>query len=166
MNAPPPPSSGAARGLAPARWRDLDTRGRAAVAGALALLVAAAGLAIVRWPAALGDLHELTAANRALSPTDRDIGARYLDISPEFLFAARATIPEDATFSVVVGEDVEVATPQTITAMPSYTAYFLLPRRLVDEPEAEWVLCYGCEPPAGTEVVWEGTDGRILRRGS
>ncbi|HVM18204.1 MAG TPA: hypothetical protein VM290_11540 [Gaiellaceae bacterium] len=154
----------AASGLAGRRWRDLDRRGRAVLLAALAIVAVAGALAVARWPGSVGTVHELTAENRALSETDRAIGARYLDISPEFLFAARELIPEDDTFAVLTGDRVEVATPTTLTALPSYSAYFLLPRRQVADPAAaDWVLCYGCEPPPGTEVAWEGADGSILR---
>ena len=154
----------AASGLAGRRWRDLDRRGRAALLAALALVAVAGLLGAARWPGSLGTVHRLTDENRVLSPADREIGARYLDISPDFLFAARQLIPRDDTFAVVTGDRVEVATPTTLTALPSYSAYFLLPRRQVADPaDADWVLCYGCDPPPGTETAWEGADGSILR---
>ena len=74
--------------------------------------------------------------------TTRDVAPMQQYIAPFALVTARATIPKDATYSVVVGQ-----TPPTSSllqqAIPLLFQYWLLPRRYTPHPhEADWVIAY------------------------
>jgi hypothetical protein len=99
---------------------------------------------------------------------DRALAGGYgIDISRDFLVAARAFVPPGARYAVETGAQVDVSTPLTLTALPSYSRFWLMPRRQVAASLAEWLLCYGCDLERwrtwGT-VVWEQPGLAIVRR--
>ena len=129
---------------------------RLAVAGivAAALAVAAAG-----FVPTFRALEREADANASSSPQERRLAGAYaVDISRDLLLAAKRRIGPGQTFAVVTGPRVKVSTPITLTALPAYAEFWLLPNRAVDDPgAADWVLCYGCALSGldvRTRVVW------------
>lgn len=117
---------------------------RLRVVGACAVAVAFAA-ALVHLPSALRSIDHDRTTLAALAPVDRPlVGAFSTDIDRGFLHAAKATIPSEATYAVVTGTGVQVSSPTTIAAVPSYFAYWLAPRVQVPDPHrAQWVVSYG-----------------------
>jgi hypothetical protein len=125
----------------------------------------AVGAVLIRYPQAIRDLTRAARENAALSYSDREIGGGNAVLpGQEVMYQARARIPEDATYEVVVGPPVEGWTELTETYASAYATHFLLPRR--PAPGAPWILCFNCGLGADTaRVVWEGEDDvSILRR--
>ncbi|HEX4746058.1 MAG TPA: hypothetical protein VFU99_04160 [Gaiellaceae bacterium] len=125
-------------------------------------LVAATLVAVgIRYPALIGDLGDEASRSSDLSYSDREIaGGNGLVVDQTAVYAARALIPDDDTFNVVVNPAFEGGTPETVVHVAGYYRYFLMPRRMAES--ADWVICYACDWSAyghGAEVVWEGTDG-------
>jgi hypothetical protein len=122
---------------------------------------------VALYPDAFGDANRTARANAALDYLDREIGGGNSVLpDPAIAIEARGRIPADGSFAVDVGEPrpewPALATPGAIM---TFLRSFLLPRR--DDPNAPWVLCFGCDGAArGSEVVWEDEEGlSILRRG-
>lgn len=146
--AQPPPGSDA---RAPLGQRRIAVLACAAVA----LLVGSVG-SIARI-VELGDRAE---ANGARDWAEREFGGgNSLGADKEALYTARALIPPDAGYRLVVGDPIPDATELTALGLPDFTRHFLLPRR--PAADAEWVICYGCDPAqlGGYELVWDGGDG-------
>jgi hypothetical protein len=111
----------------------------------------------IEFPSALGRLHDRAEANARLTPNEQLIAAAGFDPEDAFLVNAVAFLPDDATYVIDVGPNVEVSTPLTRSAIIPYTDWLLLPRRHVPVAQAEWLLCYGCDPSRYGEklqVVW------------
>lgn len=121
--------------------------------------------ALIRYPQAVADLSDTARDNAALSFSDREIaGGNTVLPGQEAMYQARARIPEDEAYEVLVGEPVESWPELTQQHAPGYSRYFLLPRR--QTAGAPWVICFNCGlgPDAG-EIVWRGEGAvSILRR--
>ena len=61
---------------------------------------------------------------------------------------ARARMPEDARYRVVVGPRLGEGNRFTSVVVAEFLDYFLLPRRQVDDASADWAFCYGCDTAA------------------
>ena len=111
----------------------------AAVAVLVALALCAA--ATEAWPELERGYDALTASSQ--SPTQRELApVESFSMSPELFERARATLPPDAVYSVVVGD-----TPETQElwheAIPPLLRYWLLPRRYTpDVRAADWVITF------------------------
>lgn len=90
----------------------------------------------------LKSVGSTTAAERELSP------AVSADLPEAVLTGAATTIPERASFYVVVGDNLELS-PTTRASIVGLLRYWLLPRRFVTRAAAEWVIAYG----ASTETL-------------
>jgi hypothetical protein len=113
---------------------------RRAVTGA-AIAVAVATL-LVRLPASIHDLRgtaQLNDARGSLAAADG------LDIDNGLAAAAPTLIPRDASYTVVPPHP-GLLSPITYHAIPGYFRYLLLPRRLVRQSDAQYVICYLCRP--------------------
>jgi hypothetical protein len=60
--------------------------------------------------------------------------------------AARARMPDDAAYAVVVGDELGAGNRFTPLVAAEFLNYFLLPRRQVDVATADWAFCFGCDP--------------------
>ena len=104
--------------------------------------------------------------NSALSYSDREIaGGNGLVADQIVVYAARALIPEDDTYQVVVDPGYQGGGPETIQFVDSFYRYFLMPRRPAEG--AQWIICYGCDlAPYGSraQVVWSGDDDVSIAR--
>jgi hypothetical protein len=131
--------------------------------------VAAAVVAyLVELPSAIDDAHS---AASALPPEQRLISPAYaIDISRDFVLAAKDLIPPGDTYAVEVGSHVPVSTPVTLTGLPAYIGYWLLPRRLVATTDSpRWLLCYGCDLAAWqakgpVQIGWQDGQGIEIAR--
>jgi hypothetical protein len=134
--------------------------------GVVLVVAVTAGAALARYPALLRDLGDEASGNAALSYSDREIaGGNGLVADQTAVYAARAVIPEDETFNVVVSPSFEGGSSETVQYVASYYRYFLVPRRMAEN--ARWVICYGCDRATygdAAEVVWEGDEGISIVR--
>lgn len=104
------------------------------------------------------DRHSDLAYVERSVPTERAIG------SQQVVEDARLWMPEDATYRIVAGPDLEGPLEW---AAPGFLAGFLLPRRQTDFEDAEWVFCYLCDPEElgdGFEVLSDGGNGVLFGR--
>lgn len=128
--------------------------------GVVLVVAVTAAAALARYPSLLRDLDQRADANSTLSYADREIaGGNGLVADQTAVYAARALIPEDETFNVVVASSFEAGTDETVQHVAGYYRYFLMPRRMAES--AKWVICYACdraEYGARARVVWEGSD--------
>jgi len=145
-----------------------DPRG----AGAVAVVALALLLVIVQAVPGLGRVHDAAARNEGLAPYERSIVSAYgLDISRNFLRAARRLLPPDATYAVATGDGVQVSTPITLSAVAPYAQSLLLPRRQLPffTADAQYLLCYGCDlteqqKGGAVRVLWNGEPGLVIAR--
>lgn len=130
-------------------------------------LVAATTLAVVvNYPDVMREVGREASHNSALSFSDREIaGGNGIVEDQVAVYAARALIPEDATYHMAVSPDFEAESDLTVPYVDSYYRYFLMPRRPAED--APWVICYECDLGAygsRAEVVWEGDSGVSIVR--
>ena len=123
-------------------------------------------LGLVYFVRAVDRLGETATANASLNYDDREFaGGNSLVVDKRALYQARALIPEDGSYRVVAGPGVVGATELTQPYIDQFARYFLMPRR--PSPDAEWILCYGCDPaslePAAAAVWDNGAGISILR---
>ena len=133
-----------------------------AAAAAAALAVAAAGISAVH---AARDLDARADANDELDYADREIAwGNGWTLSQPALYAARSLIPPRTPYAVRVGDADRFDSAFTPMFVASYLRAFLVPRP--QREEADWVVCYRCDPPPRTRVVWADEDPgvSILRR--
>ena len=134
--------------------------------GVVACVCTAVVFSFVYLVRAVDRLGEAADANAAANYDDREFaGGNSLVVDKRALYQARALIPEDGLYRVVAGPRVEGATELTEPYIDQYARYFLMPRR--PSAEAEWILCYGCDPAAldrPAEVVWENGGGISILR--
>lgn len=112
------------------------------------------------------ELGERAGANAARDWAEREIGGgNALGVDKEAVYAARALIPRDATYHLVVGDRAPGATELTAVGLPDFFRQFLLPRRPV-QTGGDWVICYGCDPASvpGYEPLWDSGDGVSIGR--
>ena len=125
----------------------------------LGLLAFVLAIATGLWqlPGAARDHYRDLGNLQAASVLDRQLsGARRVDVDPRILVDARRLIPRDAVYAVVTGPNADVSTPITLSAVPPFAGYWLLPRRrLVDaSADADWIVSYGGDLNAlGLEYV-------------
>lgn len=145
-------------------WRGAGKRESLLGLAAALIVAGAVGVSVVEYPSALGSLHHRAAVNASQSQVDRLLaGAHSIDISRDFLRAARDLIPRNETFAVATGPNVAVSTPITLSGLPSYAQFWLLPRREESVDTAEWLLCYGCDPgPLRERLKTAWSDGHGL----
>lgn len=112
----------------------------------------------VRTVDRLGDTAE---TNASMNFDDREFaGGNSLVVDKRALYEARARIPQNGTFRVIAGPGVEGATELTEPYIDQFARSFLMPRR--PAADANWILCYGCEPAAidrPADVVWDSGSG-------
>jgi hypothetical protein len=111
------------------------------------VLLAAVGVGLWRVPGVFRSSQQAVDVVRGLTPTERSLlPARSFDISTELFVAAAKDLPADATFYVAVGNGIEVSNQNVLPKTPVFAAYWLLPRRMTNDPEqADWVLSYGAD---------------------
>jgi hypothetical protein len=119
---------------------------------------------LVYFVKAVDRLGDRARTNASQNFDDREFaGGNALVVANRPLYEARALIPEDETYRVVTGPDVEGATELTASFIDHYARYFLMPRR--PSPDARWIICYGCDP-AGLgedfEVLLEDDAGILV----
>jgi hypothetical protein len=125
-------------------------------------------LAALVWelPGALREHAREARANSALSFADREIaGGNAVVADQQAVYQARARIPESGTFLVDVAADYSEGGELTVKYVADYYRYILMPRR--PAPDAEWVICYGCDLGRygeGVEVVWRSEDRVSIAR--
>jgi hypothetical protein len=146
--------------------RDTPRVAAYALVGATLLLVA------LEVAPAWNRVHDAAARNEAFTPDQRRIVSAYgLDISREFVLAAMRLLPEDATYAVVTGDNVQVSTPLSLSALPPYARFLLLPRRQLPffTQDAQYLLCYGCDldeqqKEGALDVLWDDEPGTLIAR--
>ena len=79
----------------------------------------------------------LTADQRLL------LNARQYDMATEIFAAAKQMIPEDQSYVIVTGPNIQVSSPLTLQKAPFFALFYLMPRRQTDVGHAQWVISYG-----------------------
>jgi hypothetical protein len=111
---------------------------------AIGYLLLAGGVAVFTWIGSTDDLHERIARNESLDYLDRLVaGGNGVVGSQAIVFEARARIPENETYRVVVGADFTDPDQYTAAYAADFLRYALFPRRPSDD--ARWIICYGCD---------------------
>jgi hypothetical protein len=96
-------------------------------------------------------------------------GAAGLDVDHGFTLAVFAFIRGDDTYAIATGPRARPSNPNTLPFMITYFVGRLQPARYVPSDQANWVLCYGCNPSdyPRFETVWgENQAYEILNRTS
>jgi hypothetical protein len=144
----------------------LEWPGGIARLGVVLCVAVALGYGLVYFAKALDRLGDQASSNAALNFDDREIaGGNALLADSGALYEARGLIPEEETYRVVAGPNVEGATELTQAFIDQYARYFLMPRR--PSADARWILCYGCDPAElgdGFEVLWRDDNGALIGR--
>ncbi len=134
--------------------------------GIFLLIVAVFATAAVNLGQALLRLDERATRNASLDYADRQVaGGNGVVGSQALAYQARAWIPEGAEYTVVVGPALQGQTELTPLYAADYLRYFLFPR--VQDADASWVLCYGCDETAlrgSYERLFDAGDGMTLGR--
>jgi hypothetical protein len=132
---------------------------RTIVCGAVCAL--AVLLALWRLPSDARSLHAVIANGRSGTALHRRLApARTVGITdPEAIERAAQAMPEDATYTVLLGPNTPGAARSNLRWVPAFTDYWLLPRKRVGTTaEADWVLAYGASL-RGLDVVRRVTVG-------
>jgi hypothetical protein len=115
---------------------------------------------------ALRDASTRARDARELSWADREVGGgNGVVVDQNAVFEARARIPPDESFEVIVGQPSPSWSEFVVGSVSAWYTWYLIPRR--SEEGAPWVLCYGCDLASVGEatVVWQDDEGvSILRR--
>ena len=134
--------------------------------GVAVCVCVASGLGVVYLVRAVDRLGDQASANAAANYDDREFGGgNSIVVDKRPLYELRALVPPDGSYRVVPGPNVAGATELTEPYVDQFARSFLMPRR--PSPEAEWILCYGCDPATleqPTEPVWEGGNGISIHR--
>jgi hypothetical protein len=129
-------------------------------------VVSTCALVGVHYVNAVSQLGDAASKNSALSFDDREIaGGNSIVVDQRAPYEARALIPLDSPYRVVVGKSLLGRTPLTEKFVTSWLMYFLMPRR--PEPDAHWVICYGCDSSSlgdHYEPIWQDREGISLGR--
>lgn len=129
---------------------------------ALVLLVVTALALVVRLPAATQELDDQAARNARGGDTGRLLAAAdSIDVDNDFVVASLSVLPTDARYAVLLPPSPEVAASSygigalTLSALPGYMQFMLLPRRQVGPEEAQFILCYACDTsPWDHKTTW------------
>jgi hypothetical protein len=129
---------------------------------ALSLLVLATAALLLRLPAAIHDLDGQAARNARGGDRGRLLAAAdTIDVDNDFVVAALATLPADARYAVLVPPTPEIAATAygigglTLSGLPGYMQFVLLPRRQVPPEQAQFILCYACDTnPWDHKTTW------------
>lgn len=133
--------------------------------GVVLCVLAAVGFGLVYYVRAIDRLGEQARSNAALNYDDRDVGGgNSLIVDKVVLYEARAYIPEDGTYRVVTGPDVENATELTEPYVDQFVRSFLMPRR--PAADARWIICFGCNRAelGRADIVWDDHRGIAIAR--
>jgi len=134
--------------------------------GTVLCAAAAVVMALAYFPDALDRFGDRADFNSHLSYADREVaGGNAVVVDQAALYAARAWIPEDGTYRVLLGPGLKKQTPLTRPHVETLFHYFLMPRR--PSPAARWVVCYGCDISrlsGRLRVVWRDDYGISLVR--
>ena len=131
---------------------------RIAALGAAATLLVVAAFVIADLGSAYRTTADQISQNHGIPSRDRRIqGAFGLQISRDFLVEARGFVGSTETYALVSGSNLAGEQQPVITALPTFTAYALLPSRSVAPADADWLLCYGCDLASFPRaiVVWQ-----------
>lgn len=134
---------------------------RLAHAGVVACVAIAVAFGIAYFIPTVDRLGETADRNASSNFDDREFGGgNSLVVDKSALYEARAVIPEDGSYRLLAGPNVEGATDLTEPYIDQFARSFLMPRR--PSADAAWIICYGCDP-AGieepVEVVWDNGAG-------
>jgi hypothetical protein len=136
-----------------------------------ALVVAALALAtlalLTRLESTLGLYDARADTNAEMSYLGRLYGDKEVVVGRDVVEDARALMPEEASFAVLVGPRLRAQGLYTQLMIKPYLRYLLVPRRLVDPEEADWVFCIGCdrsELPRGFEPLSADEVGVVFGR--
>lgn len=109
------------------------------------VVVVSLALVAVELPRRLDDLGDVSTANASLSYADREIAGGNSVLADQLLaYEARAILPLDVPYRVVIGSKLTKQATLSTASVPSWLRYFLMPRRQAEG--ARWVVCYGCDP--------------------
>lgn len=129
--------------------------------GVVVCVVLIVALGLVYFARAFDRLDDAGSTYSSMNYDDREFGGgNSLVVDKRALYEARALIPDDGRYRVVAGPGVEGATDLTEPYIDQFARSFLMPRR--PDPDAEWILCYGCEPSSlesAADVVWDNGAG-------
>ena len=129
--------------------------------GVVCCVSVAVGLGFAYWFRAVDRLQETASTNAAMNFDDREFGGGNSFVADKrALYQARALIPEDSKYRVLMGAEVEGATEFTALSIREFARYFLMPRR--PAADARWVICHGCDRSAlgdSVDVEWDNGGG-------
>jgi hypothetical protein len=131
---------------------------RARRLAALALVLVAAAMLLVRLPDASRELDGQAVHNAAGGDLGRMLAtADTIDVDNDFVVGVQNDVPVNATYTVQLPPDVATATARgigalTMAALPGYIRFLLLPRRETAPAEAQYIICYACDV-----AKWDGT---------
>ena len=129
-------------------------------------VVSTCAFVAVHYVKAVSQLGDTASGNSALSFDDREIaGGNSIVVDQRAPYEARASIPPDSTYRVVVGKRLLDRTPLTEEFVTTWLTYFLMPRR--PAPDAHWVICYGCDSSTlgdHYDPVWQDGEGISIGR--
>jgi hypothetical protein len=121
------------------------------VAAAVLIVVAAATL-LLRLPDTFRQFDGQAAKNAVGGDNGRLLAtADSIDVDNDFVLAAVQTLPRNATYTVQLPPNQEVAASSygigavTLSALVGYMRFILLPRLDVPPDAAQYVLCYACD---------------------
>ena len=141
-------------------------RGIARLAAASCVAVAL-GVLVYELPRTVDLLGDDAARNAALSYADRDIAGGNAVLADQLLaYQARAIIPANAPYRVVIGPKLGKQAALPTSSLPGWLRYSLMPRRPSDTAPT-WIVCYGCDTsPWGDryEILWHDDYGISVGR--
>jgi hypothetical protein len=135
---------------------------------AVVVLCVALTLAVggVHYLQAISQLGDTASSNSSLSFDDREIaGGNSIVVDQRAPYEARALIPVNDSYHVVVGSSLHQWTELTQGYVAQWLTYFLMPRR--PKENAKWIICYGCDSTtlgSGYEVRWRDREGISIGR--
>ncbi|MEX2049121.1 MAG: hypothetical protein WEB90_06050 [Gemmatimonadota bacterium] len=130
-------------------------------------VASAAAIGLFRIDEVLGLFDWRSDQNAALAYLERIHGDDGVVANRQVVEDARALMPEDAAYRVLVGPHLRAANDSAGALISDYLRYLLVPRRQIETGPAEWVFCYGCELSELSEqfeVLSDGGDGTLFGR--
>ena len=133
----------------------------------VAIGCAAVALTAAAWRVPVTALHlgRLATASSDLTFPIRDTaGGNGVIGDRAALYEARATIPEHASYRMIVGPNVHGLTMEP-DYVPLYYLTFLLPRH--QSERAQWIVCFGCDlrsDAPGAQELWRDDYGISIAR--